>query len=69
MTSLCRTKSCGFTLEQCHELDEVRNASRSGSKSGCFRFRSCSRRFLRYPWTRCRQECTSTAYVWTLKGC
>lgn len=27
MTSLCRTKSCGFTLEQCHELDEVRNAS------------------------------------------
>ena len=23
MTSLCRTKSCGFTLEQCHELDEV----------------------------------------------
>lgn len=26
MTSLCRTKSCGFTLEQCHELDEIRSA-------------------------------------------
>ena len=27
MTSLCRTKSCGFTLEQCHELDKVRSAA------------------------------------------
>ncbi|MGN1339920.1 MAG: tRNA pseudouridine(55) synthase TruB [Oscillospiraceae bacterium] len=27
MTSLCRTKSCGFTLEQCHELEEVRAAA------------------------------------------
>lgn len=26
MTSLCRTRSCGFTLEQCHELDEIRSA-------------------------------------------
>ena len=26
MTSLCRTRSCGFTLEQCHELEEVRGA-------------------------------------------
>lgn len=26
MTSLCRTKSCGFTLESCHELEEVRGA-------------------------------------------
>lgn len=26
MTSLCRTKSCGFTLEQCHELEEIRSA-------------------------------------------
>ena len=27
MTSLCRTRSCGYTLEQCHELDEIRSAS------------------------------------------
>lgn len=27
MTSLCRTKSCGFTLEQCYELEEVRAAA------------------------------------------
>lgn len=27
MTSLCRTKSCGFTLEQCHELEDIRTAS------------------------------------------
>ena len=26
MTSLCRTKSCGFTLADCHELDEIRSA-------------------------------------------
>ena len=27
MTSLCRTRSCGFTLADCHELEEVRGAS------------------------------------------
>lgn len=27
MTSLCRTRSCGYTLDQCHELDEIRSAS------------------------------------------
>ena len=26
MTSLCRTKSCGFTLECCHDPDEIRSA-------------------------------------------
>lgn len=29
MTSLCRTKSCGFTLECCHELEEIRSADSS----------------------------------------
>ncbi len=33
MTSLCRTKSCGFTLGCCHELDEVRNADREQLES------------------------------------
>lgn len=33
MTSLCRTKSCGFTLDCCHELDEVRNADREQLES------------------------------------
>lgn len=28
MTSLCRTKSCGFTLADCHELDEIRSADK-----------------------------------------
>ncbi len=28
MTSLCRTRSCGFTLDDCHELEEIRAASR-----------------------------------------
>ncbi|MCI5668471.1 MAG: tRNA pseudouridine(55) synthase TruB [Oscillospiraceae bacterium] len=28
MTSLCRTKSCGFTLESCHGLEEIRGADR-----------------------------------------
>lgn len=27
MTSLCRTRSCGFTLDDCHELEEIRAAS------------------------------------------
>ncbi len=36
MTSLCRTKSCGFTLEQCHGLDEVRNASPEQLESWLF---------------------------------
>lgn len=26
MTSLCRMRSCGFKLDQCHELDEIRSA-------------------------------------------
>lgn len=29
MTSLCRTRGCGFELSQCHTLDEVRGASES----------------------------------------
>lgn len=28
MTSLVRTKSCGFTLSDCHELEDIRTASR-----------------------------------------
>ena len=28
MTSLCRTKSCGFTLADCHELEEIRSAEK-----------------------------------------
>ncbi len=27
MTGLCRTKACGFTLSQCHTIEEVRAAS------------------------------------------
>jgi len=26
MTSLCRTRACGFSLSQCHTIDEVRDA-------------------------------------------
>ena len=28
MTSLCRTRSCGFTLADCHELEEIRSAEK-----------------------------------------
>lgn len=33
MTSLCRTRSCGFTLADCHDLEKIRSADREQLES------------------------------------
>jgi len=47
MTSLCRTRACGFSLSQCHTIDEVREADEETLSSWLMPVDSVFEKYLR----------------------